>query len=324
MTATAAGSAAAAEAGLAARLAASLARLHPASAGPIGLAVSGGADSLALLLLMQAVRPGSFAVATVDHGLRAEAAAECAAVEEICSARAIPCAVLRVTPAPGNVQAAARAARYAALAGWAARHALAAIATAHHADDQAETLLMRLNRGSGLPGLAGVRAAGLVPGSTLPLLRPLLGFRRRELAEVVARHDLRPADDPSNADPRFDRVRVRQAIAAMEWLDPVAVAASAGHLGEAAAALDWAAAREWDERIEQLDGALRYRPLAPRAIRLAVATRVITSLGQTPRGGDVARLLDRLEAGGSGNVAGVLARSTTDGWLFSTEPPRAG
>ena len=80
MTATAAGSAAAADADLAARFAASLARLHPAAAGPVGLAVSGGADSLALLLLTEAVRPGGFAVATVDHGLRAEAAAECAAV----------------------------------------------------------------------------------------------------------------------------------------------------------------------------------------------------------------------------------------------------
>jgi tRNA(Ile)-lysidine synthase len=324
MTATAAGSAAAAEAGLAARFAVSLARLHPASAGPVGLAVSGGADSLALLLLMQAVRPGNFAVATVDHGLRAAAAAECGAVAEICHARAIPCTVLRVTPASGNVQAAARSARYAAMAGWAAEHSLTALATAHHADDQAETLLMRLNRGSGLSGLAGVRAAGLVPGATLPLLRPLLGFRRRELAEAVAAHGLHPANDPSNADSRFDRVRIRQALAHAEWLDPAALAASAAHLGEAAAALDWAAGREWDERVEQLDGALCYRPSAPRAIRLAVTGRAIASLGKVPRGGDVARLLDCLEAGGSGNVAGVLARGTADGWLFSPEPPRAG
>jgi len=323
MTATAAGSAATAEAELAARFAASLARLQPASAGPIGLAVSGGADSLALLLLTQATRPGSFAVATVDHGLRAEAAAECAAVADLCHARAIPCTVLRVTPAAGNVQSAAREARYAALAGWAAEHGLSAIATGHHADDQAETLLMRLNRGSGLAGLAGIRASGLVPGTILPLLRPLLGFRRQELAGLVAAHGLRPAEDPSNGDRRFDRVRMRQAIGQADWLDPVAIAASGAHLEEAAAAMSWAAEREWAEQVEQADGALRYRPAAPRAIQLMVAARALAALGQTPRGGDVARLLDRLEAGGSGNVAGVLARATADGWLFNPEPPRS-
>lgn len=323
MTGTAAGSAATVEAGLAARFAASLNRLQP-HAGRIGLAVSGGADSLALLLLMQAARPGCFAVATVDHGLRAEAAAECSAVAGLCAARAIPCTVLRVTPALGNVQQAARDARYAALAGWAAEHGLRAIATGHHADDQAETLLMRLNRGSGLAGLAGVRAAGLVPGTALPLLRPLLGFRRGELAQLVAAHGLCPAKDPSNDDRRFDRVRMRQAIRQADWLDPCAIAASASHLEDAATALDWAAEREWAERVEQAAGGLRYRPAAPRAIRLAVATRAIAALGQAPRGGDVARLLARLESGGSGNVAGVLARATADGWLFSPEPPRGG
>ena len=182
---------------------------------------------------------------------------------------------------------------------------------------------MRLNRGSGLAGLAGVRAAGLVPGTTLPLLRPLLGFRRGELARLVAANGLQAAHDPSNADPRFDRVRIRQALAHAPWLDPAAIAASAAHLEEAAQALDWAAEREWNERVDQRDGALRYRPLAPRAIRLAVIGRAIAQLGQTPRGGDVARLLDQLEAGGGGNVAGVLARDTMDGWLFSAEPPRA-
>ncbi|WP_241557308.1 tRNA lysidine(34) synthetase TilS [Croceibacterium ferulae] len=328
MTATAAGSAAAIEADLAARFAASLARLLPGAAGsigqaPIGLAVSGGADSLALLLLMQATRPGGYAVAAVDHGLRPEAAAECAAVADLCGERGVSCAVLRVTPAAGNVQAAARDARYAALAGWAAEHGLCAIATGHHADDQAETLLMRLNRGSGLAGLAGVRASGLVPGTALPLLRPLLGFRRQELAWLVAAHGLSPAADPSNSDRRFDRVRIRQAIGQADWLDAAALADSAAHLAQAAAALDWAGQREWAERVEPIDGSLRYRPQAPRAIRLVVASRAIAALGQPPRGGDVARLLDRLEAGGSGNVAGVLARATADGWLFSPEPPRS-
>lgn len=321
MTATAAGSAAATERALAARFAASLRRLFSGE-GRLGLAVSGGADSLALLLLTQALRPGSFAVATVDHGLRPGAGGECAMVADVCAARAIPCTILRVTPKAGNLQARARDARYASLGHWAADHGLAALLTAHHADDQAETLLMRLNRGSGPVGLAGVRARGTVPGTALPLLRPLLAFRRAELAALVHAHGLLPVDDPSNADPRFDRVRIRRALAAADWLDPAAVAASAAHLADGAEAIAWAADREWAELVGEEEGGLHYRPQAPRAVRLAIVIRALTRLGRAPRGSDAARLLDVLEAGGSGNAGGVLARATADGWLFTPEPPR--
>ncbi|WP_347302072.1 tRNA lysidine(34) synthetase TilS [Croceibacterium sp. TMG7-5b_MA50] len=323
MNATAAGSAAATDPALAARFAASLARLQP-TAGRIGLAVSGGADSLALLLLAQAVRPGGFAVATVDHGLRPAAAAECAMVADVCAARAIPCTILSVRPDAGNLQARARDARYAALGAWASDHGLGALLTAHHADDQAETLLMRLNRGSGTAGLSGVRARGKVPGSDLPLLRPLLGFRRRDLAALVRAHGLTAVNDPSNSDIRFDRVRVRQALEQADWLDPAALAASAAHLADGAEALAWAADREWAEQVKQQGSALRYLPHAPRAIRLAIVTRALALLSHAPRGGDAARLLDLLEGGSGGNVAGVLARALPDGWLFTPEPPRGG
>jgi len=190
------------------RFASDLARLRPED-GRLGLAVSGGPDSLALLLLAHAAIPGRFAVATVNHGLRPEAADECAMVERVCTDRGIACAVLQVELAAGNLQAEAREARYAALAQWAGREGLAALATAHHADDQAETLVMRLNRASGLAGLAGVRARGIVPGAALPLLRPLLAWRRAELAAIVANAGLEPARDASNADEAYDRVRIR-------------------------------------------------------------------------------------------------------------------
>ena len=206
---------------LAARFGEALDRLWP-EGGRLGLAVSGGPDSLAMLVLAEAAIPGQFEVATVDHGLRPESAAECAAVAEICAARGIDCAVLAVTVASGNIQARARAARYAALGEWAERRGLSAIATAHHADDQAETLLMRLNRGSGLAGLTGVREARFMPGSAVTLIRPLLGFRRHELAQVVEAAGLVPAQDPSNLDERYDRARIRRALAEMDWLDPVA------------------------------------------------------------------------------------------------------
>src|SRR6478735_10309934 len=102
------------------RFAAELGRLWP-EGGRLGLAVSGGPDSLALLLLAQAAIPERFSVATVNHGLRPEAATECAMVERVCSDRGIACSVLKIETGPGNLQATARAARYAALAEWAAR-----------------------------------------------------------------------------------------------------------------------------------------------------------------------------------------------------------
>lgn len=323
MTATGARSAAAERPpeALVERFAAELARLWP-EGGKLGLAVSGGPDSLALLLLGETALPGQVEVATVDHGLRPEAADECAMVAGICAERDIPCEVLRVTVVTGNVQAEARAARYAALAQWASRQGISAIATAHHADDQAETLLMRLNRGSGVAGLAGVRERTHVPPSLVPLIRPLLTFRRAELAGIVAAAGLTPVDDPSNADDRFDRARIRKALSDSDWLDPLALAAAAANLARADEALDWAASREWNERVVEEGDTFRYRRLAPKAVAMRIVARIVGDFGGRTRGRDLARLIDRLEAGESGNVAGVLASVEGGEWIFRREPPR--
>ncbi|MEO6152054.1 MAG: tRNA lysidine(34) synthetase TilS [Croceibacterium sp.] len=307
------------------RFAKALERLWPEGDEPLrrlGLAVSGGADSLAMLLLADAVIPGRIEVATIDHGLRPAAADECVLVARACASRGITCETLAVRVPAGNVQAAARGARYRALGAWAEYRGLSAIATAHHADDQAETLLMRLNRASGHAGLGGVRERGVVPGSALPLIRPLLGFQRTELAAVVAAAGLIPAADPSNFDQRYDRVRMRGALASAEWLDPSALAASASHLADGDHALDWAADREWRETVVSKTGVLHYRRTAPRAIALRVIGRALETIGRAPRGQDVARLLARLEAGEGGNVAGTLATVEGDTWVFRPEPPR--
>jgi tRNA(Ile)-lysidine synthase len=303
------------------RLAADLGRLWPED-GRIGLAVSGGPDSLAMLLLAHAAIPGRFAVATVNHGLRPEAATECALVEQVCVARGIPCAVLEIDVAPGNLQAEARAARYAALAEWAEREGLAALATAHHADDQAETLIMRLNRASGLAGLAGVRSRGVVSDTGLPLLRPLLRWRRTELAEIVAQSGLEAVQDPSNADETYDRVRIRKALASADWLEVEAIAASAEHLADADEAIEWMADREIAENVSVIDGGIRYDPGAPKAVAVRVAARIVGGFGGSPRGGAIARLVDELASGESGNVAGVAAKVEDDAWVFRPEPPR--
>src|SRR5947209_3432189 len=146
------------------RFAADLARLSP-PAGRLGIAVSGGPDSLALLLLAAAALPGRIAAATVDHGLRPEAAGEAAYAGGICDALGVPHRTLRVRVARGaSVQARAREARYAALAAWAGQEGIEALLTGHHVEDQAETLMMRLVRGSGLAGLAGIRARSVIGG----------------------------------------------------------------------------------------------------------------------------------------------------------------
>jgi tRNA(Ile)-lysidine synthase len=307
---------------LTARFAADLAALWPGN-GTLALAVSGGPDSLALLLLAHAALPGRIAAATVDHGLRAANADEAAMVGALCSRLRVPHAALPVVIASGNVQAEARAARYAALAGWMEQGGMTALATAHHADDQVETLLLRLNRGSGVAGLAGVRARGQVPGTRLPVVRPLLGWRRAELAEVVTAAGLTAADDPSNRDDRFDRARLRKALAQADWLDVTALAASAGHLADADAALDWAAAREWQECVTRAPLGLVYRPQAPRAVALRVLARIVGELdGEVPRGSAVARLFDRLVARQPASIGSLVARPLPEGWSFTKAPPR--
>ncbi|MFM6930776.1 MAG: tRNA lysidine(34) synthetase TilS [Novosphingobium sp.] len=305
-----------------ARFRQSLAALWPGE-GKWGLAVSGGPDSMAMLLLAAEAFPGRIEAATVDHRLRPESAAEAAMVADVCTRLDVPHQILTVDVEPGNIQSEARTARYSALAGWIERRELSALLTAHHADDQAETLLLRLNRGSGVAGLAGVRAVGRVPGTRIPLIRPLLDWRRADLAEVIAASGLNPAEDPSNADPKYDRARLRQDLAQAGWLDIPALAASAAHLADGDAALDWAAAREWTECVTKAPMGLIYRPQAPRAVALRVIARVVRELdGAEPRGSAVARLFDSLLARQPASIGGLVARTGHDGWAFTKAPAR--
>ena len=289
----------------------------------LGIAISGGPDSCALLLLAAAALAGRIAAATVDHGLRAASTGEARFVADLCATLGIDHAILPVTVEPGNVQAQARTARYAALAAWAGEKGIAALATAHHADDQAETLLLRLNRASGVAGLAGARERGRVPGGELLLLRPVLDWRRAELCAVVEEAGVCAVADPSNVDDRFDRARVRKALAQADWLDPAAIAQSAGHLAEADAALEWAARREWDEAVRPQPFGLAYRPRAPRAVALRVIARIVTELeGGEPRGGQIAAVFDALASGSPVSIGQLVARVDREGWAFSAAPRR--
>jgi tRNA(Ile)-lysidine synthase len=289
--------------------------------GRIGIAVSGGPDSLALLLLACAAFPGTVQAATVDHGLRPESADEADLVARLCGARGIPHAVLKPgQPITGNLQSAARRVRYALLEAWRAEQGLDWILTAHHADDQAETLLMRLNRGSGVGGLAGIRA---VNGR---VLRPLLGWRRSELERIVAEAGIDAVADPSNRDERFDRARLRRALEAADWIDRPAIARSARALADAEEALDWAAERLAAERIEGDAESLQLDPAdVPPELRRRLLLRALRRIDAdaAPRGEELSRLLATLEQGGTATLSGVKAEGG-ETWRFSPAPPRAG
>lgn len=291
--------------------------------GRLGVAVSGGPDSLALLLLAAGARPGAVEAATVDHGLRAGSAAEAEMVSGVCRHLGVPHEVLPVVVADGSsLQAHAREARYAALGEWAKRRGLAAIATAHHADDQAETLLMRLARGSGLSGLAGVRETRLL-ASGVRLVRPLLGWRKTELVTLVETAGLQGVDDPANRDQRHDRTIVRTLLAANPALDPVRLARSAAALGDAEEALGWLVERLAEERMAATDGALEVDVGAlARDLKRRLLLAGYARLGrEAPDGPSIDRALALLDEGGSCTLGGLMLRGGGR-WTLKPEPPR--
>ncbi|WP_235398848.1 tRNA lysidine(34) synthetase TilS [Sphingomonas sp. SRS2] len=287
----------------------------------LGLAVSGGPDSMALLHLAAAAMPGRVEAATVDHGLRAAAEAEADLVARACSVLGVPHRTLTIdVPREASIQAAARRARYEALAAWCRDQGLPALATAHHADDQAETLLMRLGRGAGLSGLAGIRESRDLGG--VRLIRPLLGWRRTELAAIVA--DVETVDDPSNVDSRYDRTRARALLAsAREAVDVRRMAASATYLAEADAAFEWIVEEAIRSRVERLDDGPVLADLEdlPREVRRRILARLISESDSHVDGPTLEIAMARLEAGLIASV-GDLKLSPGRRILIEKAPPR--
>ncbi|MCP3733994.1 tRNA lysidine(34) synthetase TilS [Sphingomonas sp. RP10(2022)] len=300
-------------------------------AGPLLFAVSGGPDSMAMLTLAAVALPGAVHVATVDHRLRPAAADEAAMVADHCATLGVPHATLvPAEPVAGaSIQAAARHARYALLTAHARMIGAEAVATAHHVDDQAETFLMRAARGSGVAGLAGVRARTAIDG--VAVVRPLLDWRRAELRAIVRRAEVPFVDDPSNHDPAHDRTRFRRLLDANEWLGPPQLARSAAALAEAdgdlRAIVDWL----WAERASESGGAVRIamtglpRELVRRLARRAIG-RVIEGAGiVAPRWSESANiepLLDALAAGRRATQAGVVVSPGSREWRFRPAPAR--
>lgn len=176
------------------------------------MAVSGGGDSVALLHLLSAWGGRDLAIVTVDHGLRDESADEAHAVGVLADSMGYSHDTLEWTGwnKRGNLQDAARTGRRTLMAEWAKKHGVAAIALGHTADDQAETFLMRLARGSGVDGLSSMEPIRVEDG--VMWVRPLLGVRREALRGYLAEIGAAYVDDPSNEDESYDRVKVRQAL----------------------------------------------------------------------------------------------------------------
>jgi tRNA(Ile)-lysidine synthase len=312
-------------AGQLARFRAGLDRLAPE--GRIAVAVSGGPDSLGLLLLARAARPGRVVAATVDHRLRLESRDEARMVARLCEKLEVPHAILDVDveDGPAGLQAAARVARYAALGRFAQDEDAAFLATAHHLDDQAETLLMRLARGSGVGGLSGVRRSRPlegVPGVTL--IRPLLDWRKAELEEIVADARLHPVRDPSNADPRFDRTRARELLAE-GWPRPERLAAVADRLADAEEALAWSARAFAADRLTIGEGVTTLDASGglPHEYRRRLLLAVFAGLapGVVPRGESLDHMIDALDAGEIVTLGGLRAHPGPP-WRFTREGPR--
>jgi tRNA(Ile)-lysidine synthase len=263
------------------------------------LAVSGGPDSTALLMLMarwrSAFKRGPKLIAvTVDHGLRRASAGEARAVKRLARRLGVPHRTVRwegKKPASG-LQEAARTARYQLLAAAAKSARAGAIVTAHTLDDQAETVLLRMSRGSGLGGLSAMARSSPLPANgtqEIMLVRPLLEIPKARLVATLARAKIEFADDASNRDPRFTRARLRELMPALarEGLDARRLSRLAGRLRRAEAAIEMAvddamkalSRTPWSDRTPVAFDAEKFAHL-PAEVGLRLLGRAIAHAGE--------------------------------------------
>ncbi len=310
-----------------------------APGGVIGVAVSGGGDSVALLLIAVDWAKGRrlrLRAATVDHGLRPESASEAEGVAVLCRRLGIRHQTLKaegLATAAGNLPAAARAVRLSLLADWAARHGLAAVLLGHTLDDQAETVLMRLARGSGVEGLSAMQAERSWGG--VRWLRPLLGIRRDALRGMLRERGVGWVEDPTNEDPGYDRTKARTALATLAPLGIGAegLAATAQRLQRQRRVLERAMrdlaarARRWGELGEVL---LDPHELAgderETALRLLADTlRRLSGARYPPRYRALADALDRLlsKPVAGATLSGCLLRRRKCGPVLACREPAA-
>lgn len=288
----------------------------------LGLAVSGGGDSMAMLALAHAwarVWGVQLSVATVDHGLRRESAKEAAMVARECATLGHPHTTLHWDwDGKGNVQDQARRARLHLLSEWC--DGFDHVLMGHTADDVAETFLIRLARGSGVDGLSAMAPRRTVTG--FEIIRPCLEMTRAELRHYVDTLHVPYVDDPSNEDPKFERVKARQMLLKLADLGLAAhhIRDTAQRLSRASNALR-ARASEVADRIarEDAQGVVQFDRAGFQAVEqetqmrlLAAACMWVSVAEYRPRAASLESLLDRLLAGGSGTLLGAKAETSAN------------
>lgn len=286
----------------------------------IGIAVSGGADSMALVDCAEFLWPGQVKAATVDHGLRPEAAEEADMVRAFAERIGVPHVTLRPDqPITGSVQANARTVRYALLESWRRQVSIDWLMTAHHGDDQIETVLMRLSRGAGVSGLAGIRA------KRGTILRPLLGERRATLRAWCVARGVPFVDDPSNSDPRFDRARLRKLISNREVIDAAGVMRATGALAEANDALCWMEDHLFAAHVQEIEGiwTLERTDLPKEMMRRLLLRMLMAANGaaENPRGPSIDQAVVQLFQGKRVALADCIVTGGST-WTVRRAPPR--
>ena len=297
----------------------------------LGVAVSGGGDSVALLHMLAARGAGLRAV-TIDHGLRDESAAEAAEVATICQGLGVPHTILKWDnwDKSGNLQDAARQARLRLITDWAAEENIAYIALGHTLDDQAETVLLRLARGSGVDGLSGMAARR--KDGALTWVRPLLHARRDTLRAYLTSKGIGWIDDPSNEDRKYDRVKARQALAVLADLGITVegLSATADRMQDARTALEVATLALADACAEiTVAGEVRLYMetfnAAPDELRfrlLSATLQWISGAPYRPRFDSLRGVLARIGDGDGQTLHGCIIRSHSDNILVRREVAR--
>ncbi len=275
----------------------SLDKIQVPNSARLAVAVSGGADSMCLAAVLNAARP--IVALIVDHGLRPASAAEAKLTAERLTLVGIANEILvwqhQQIPV-ANIQAAAREARYTLMRDWCTEHKINFLCTAHHMDDQAETVLMRLARGSGVYGLAGMAAARDL-GQGVTLVRPLLDVPKNRLTATLAKKNLEWIEDPSNQNETFDRVKTRKLLAdpPLAGLQSERLAATAQRLRRSRDALEFYQRRWLAEAVDFFEAGYALLDKSKFAdVPEDIYLRALNSLIQFSGGGGYAPRFEKL------------------------------
>lgn len=297
----------------------------------LGVAVSGGGDSVALLHMLGARGKGVRAV-TVDHGLRTESASEAAQVASLCKELGVQHTVVKWEgwDKSGNLQDEARQARLRLIATWAEQEGITHVALGHTMDDQAETVLLRLARGSGVDGLSGMAAMRVDEHVTW--VRPLLHARREDLRAYLIEKNIPWIDDPSNDDLKYNRVKARQALVHLDGLGITidGLVATAERMQDAREALEGATLALAESCVDVTDaGEVRIDTAifntAPDELRFRLFSATLQWIsGSTyrPRFDSLRGVLARIDTENGQTLQGCVIRSKAGNIVVRREPAR--